>query len=191
VTTKPELKLGGHMAPGLAAVALFVVMAAVFMTAGFGASQGFDREVANVSVTENPDANVGFQEVDGQTRAVVRANGSVEDRVTLVNATGYETSTVRTNGQTYAVAEATITKSIGYAMFNIEKPAVASEGFLVAFEIIDLVLVAALVGGVMLARRELEGEVVTALRSDDDVDTATEDPDGGAGPTVAPDGGED
>ena len=51
--------------------------------------------------------------------------------------------------------DAGITASIGYAMFNIAaENAVPSEGMLVAFEIIDIVLVAALVGAVMLARRE-------------------------------------
>jgi NADH-quinone oxidoreductase subunit J len=93
MTTKPELKLGSHLLPGLAAVGLFVVMAAVFLTASFPQPQGF------------PDG-------------------------------------------------ANVTASLGYAMFNLDFGQVASEGFLVAFEIIDLVLVAALVGSVMLARRE-------------------------------------
>ncbi|WP_368409392.1 proton-conducting membrane transporter [Halorussus gelatinilyticus] len=60
-----------------------------------------------------------------------------------------------------------ITASIGYAMFNINaQNAVPSEGMLVVFEIIDLVLVAALVGAVMLARRDDGGEITSALRSD-------------------------
>ena len=63
--------------------------------------------------------------------------------------------------------EAGITASIGYAMFNIAADnAVASEGFLIPFEIIDLVLVAALVGAVMLARRDDSGQITSALRSD-------------------------
>ncbi|MDS0293206.1 proton-conducting membrane transporter [Halogeometricum luteum] len=41
MTTKPELKLGSHLVPGLAAVALFAVMAAVFLTASFPEPQGF------------------------------------------------------------------------------------------------------------------------------------------------------
>jgi NADH-quinone oxidoreductase subunit J len=53
---------------------------------------------------------------------------------------------------------ASIVEAIGYAMFNLEGGAVPSAGFLAAFEIIDLVLVAALVGSVMLARRDDEGE---------------------------------
>ncbi len=64
---------------------------------------------------------------------------------------------------------ANITASIGYAMFNIfgvgGDSIVQSEGFLIAFEIIDLVLVAALVGAVMLARREGEN-LTSALRTD-------------------------
>jgi NADH-quinone oxidoreductase subunit J len=91
VTTRPRLKLGKHLIPGLAAVALFVVMAAAFLASEFPAPEGFGK-------------------------------GS-------------------------------ITKSIGYAMFNLNSP-IPSEDFLVAFEIIDFVLVAALVAAVMLARRE-------------------------------------
>lgn len=53
---------------------------------------------------------------------------------------------------------APIVQSIGYAMFNLDGGAVPSAGFLAAFEIVDLVLVAALVGAVMLARRESEGQ---------------------------------
>ncbi len=93
------------MLPGLAAVALFVVLAVVFLGASFGDAQGF-------------------------------ANG------------------------------ANITASIGYAMFNIGNVGgqrlVHGEGFLMAFEIIDLVLVAALVGAVMLASREDSGILTTA-----------------------------
>lgn len=50
-----------------------------------------------------------------------------------------------------------ITATIGYAMFNLDAGTLPSEGFLMAFEIIDLVLVAALVAAVMLARRESDG----------------------------------
>ena len=47
-----------------------------------------------------------------------------------------------------------ITAAIGYAMFNLDAGAFPSEGFIVAFEVIDLVLVAALAVAVMLARRD-------------------------------------
>jgi NADH-quinone oxidoreductase subunit J len=50
VTTKPELKLGSHLVPGLAAVALFVVMAAVFLRASAPAPEGFP-EGANVTAS--------------------------------------------------------------------------------------------------------------------------------------------
>ncbi|WP_330632214.1 NADH-quinone oxidoreductase subunit J family protein [Halocatena halophila] len=91
MTTRPRLKLGSHLLPGLAAVALFAVMAAVFLQGNFPAPAGF-------------------------------GDGSV-------------------------------LRSIGMAMFALE-PSIPSANFLVAFEIIDVVLVAALVGAVMLARRE-------------------------------------
>jgi NADH-quinone oxidoreductase subunit J len=104
VTTKPELRTGAHLLPGLAAVALFVVLAAAILQASFGDPQGF-------------------------------------------------------------AADAPITASIGYAMFNLDMGAVPGEGMLVAFEIIDIVLVAALVAAVMLARRD-EGESMVALLAD-------------------------
>ena len=64
------------------------------------------------------------------------------------------------------VGDAGVTASIGYAMFNIQTPdAIPSEGFLVAFIVIAVVLDAALDGAVMLASREKDGEITTALRS--------------------------
>ena len=47
MTTKPSLRLGSHLLPGLAAVALFVVMAAAILQGSFGAPQGFgpDAEI--------------------------------------------------------------------------------------------------------------------------------------------------
>lgn len=107
MSTRPELQLGSHLWRGLGAVALFGVMAAVFLTAPLGEPAGF--------------SNVG-----------------------------------------------SITEAIGYAMFDIPAPVLeetGTESFLVTFEIIDVVLVAALVAAVMLARRETGGSVVSALRS--------------------------
>ncbi len=96
------------MLPGIVAVALFGVLAVVFLGASFGDAAGFP-------------------------------------------------------------SGANITASIGYAMFNIfsveGQSIVQSEGFLIAFEIIDLVLVAALAAAVMLARRE-GGGVFSSLRTD-------------------------
>jgi NADH-quinone oxidoreductase subunit J len=101
-TTRPELDLGRHLAPGIAAVALFVVMAGAFITAEFPEPQGFP-------------------------------------------------------------ADANITASIGYAMFNLDFGAVPSESFLVAFLIIAIALDAALDGSLILARRETDGKTVSLL----------------------------
>lgn len=58
-------------------------------------------------------------------------------------------------------ADVNVTATIGYAMFGLLDAAgpntAASEGFLAAFEIIDIVLVGALVGAVLLAVRDTEG----------------------------------
>jgi len=51
--------------------------------------------------------------------------------------------------------DARLISGIGYALFDFTSASDApTEGFLAAFEIIDLVLVGALVGAVMLARRD-------------------------------------
>jgi NADH-quinone oxidoreductase subunit J len=107
VTTRPELKTDGNFLPGLIALALFGVFAAVFLTASFPDPAGF-------------------------------------------------------------AGEGSITASIGYAMFNLAGGAHPSEGFLVAFEIIDFVLVAALAAAVMLAKTEEDGRIAGALRFDSD-----------------------
>lgn len=101
--TWPRLKLGSHLLPGLAAVALFAVLAVVVLGGDFGAAEGFP-------------------------------------------------------------ADAGITAGIGYAMFNLSFGDVPSEGFLVAFLTIAIVLDAALDGAVMLAKREGDGDdALTAL----------------------------
>ena len=102
MTTKPELDLGSHLVPGLAAIALFVVMAGAFLSAEFPAPQGFP-------------------------------------------------------------ADANITASIGYAMFNLDFGSVPAESFLVAFLIIAIALDAAIDGAIILARRESDGETVSLL----------------------------
>ena len=63
---------------------------------------------------------------------------------------------------------ASITASLGMALFNFGGAAVPAEGFLAPFEIIDVVLVAALVAAVMLARRDVGGRVAGALRTGSD-----------------------
>ncbi|MFB6164220.1 MAG: proton-conducting membrane transporter [Haloarculaceae archaeon] len=53
--------------------------------------------------------------------------------------------------------EGSITAALGFAMLDLgDLASYASDSFLAAFEIIDLVLVAALVGAVTLARRDSE-----------------------------------
>ncbi|MFC7071028.1 proton-conducting membrane transporter [Halobaculum lipolyticum] len=101
--SRPRLKLGGHLVPGLAAVALFAVLALVFVQASFGEAAGF-------------------------------AGG------------------------------ASITASIGYAMFNIDAGAisgtvVSGEGFVVAFVLIAIALDVAIDGAVFLAKRDGEGGI--------------------------------
>jgi NADH-quinone oxidoreductase subunit J len=121
MTSKPELRLGGHLLSGLAAVALFVVLAVTFLNAEFAEpAAGFD-----------PDAS--------------------------------------------------ITASIGYALFDLtSQAAVSSEGFLAAFIIIAFVLDAALDGAVFLAIREEGGRVTDALRVDGgSEDGAATDEEGG------------
>jgi len=98
----PRLKLGSHLVPGLAAVALFGVLAAVVLGSEFGAAQGFP-------------------------------------------------------------ADASITASIGYAMFNLPQGDVGAEGFLVAFLTIAVVLDVAIDAAVYLAQTEDEGGLATAL----------------------------
>jgi NADH-quinone oxidoreductase subunit J len=89
--------------------------------------------------------------------------------------------------------DASITASIGYAMFDmLDQASYETESFLVAFEIIDVVLVAALVGAVMLARREEDGSLVTALTDGGRRlgSGADEDADDSAAEESADDGGE-
>jgi NADH-quinone oxidoreductase subunit J len=107
MTTKPELYSGANRAAGLAAVALFVVLAAVFLGVDFGAPAGFPTD-------------------------------------------------------------ASVTASLGYSMFDItgDFVPIAGESMLAAFLTIALALDAALEGSLLLARREEDGDVVTALMAD-------------------------
>lgn len=101
-------ELRRRILPGLAAVALFVVIALVVIGADFGAGTGFPGDVS-------------------------------------------------------------ITAAIGYLLFDLTgQTDLGSEGFLSAFEIIAVVLVAALVGAVMLARRDDEVGAPLADGGNDD-----------------------
>ena len=53
MTTRPKLRLGNHLLPGLIAVALFGLFAFVFLTASFPSPQGFPAD-ANIT------ANIGY-----------------------------------------------------------------------------------------------------------------------------------
>jgi NADH-quinone oxidoreductase subunit J len=67
VTTRPELKLGSHLLPGLAAVALFVLMAAVTLAGEFPEPQGFP-EGANITASIGYAMfNIGISAIEGQT----------------------------------------------------------------------------------------------------------------------------
>ncbi|WP_129115228.1 proton-conducting membrane transporter [Halegenticoccus tardaugens] len=57
MTSKPRLKLGSHLVPGLAAVALFFVMALAFAGASFPSPEGFGP---NANVT----ASIGYAMFD-------------------------------------------------------------------------------------------------------------------------------
>ena len=103
MTTRPKLKTDGNFLPGLIALALFGVFAAVFLTASFPDPTGF-------------------------------------------------------------AGDGSITASIGYAMFNLPGGVHPSEGFLVAFIVIAVVLDAALDASVMLAKTEEDGRIGGALR---------------------------
>jgi NADH-quinone oxidoreductase subunit J len=67
VTTRPELKLGSHLLPGLAAVALFVVILAVVAGAQFPDPQGFP-EGANITASIGYAMfNIAVSAIDGAT----------------------------------------------------------------------------------------------------------------------------
>jgi NADH-quinone oxidoreductase subunit J len=50
MTTKPKLRVGSHLLPGLAAVGLFVVVATAVLRASFDAPQGFPSD-ANITAS--------------------------------------------------------------------------------------------------------------------------------------------
>ncbi|SDM84450.1 hypothetical protein SAMN05192554_10898 [Haloarchaeobius iranensis] len=196
MTTRPKLRLGGHLAPGIIAVALFVIMAVVFVGAPLGDPVGFDEATAIQNETlqsESPTGDYGTVSANGQTYAVAY-NGSEEAaNVSVANDPGvgvdFREADTTGDGQSdtvYAISRTSITENIGYLMFAIESDQRSAPGetFLVAFEIIDLVLVGALVGAVVLARRDEDGEVVTALGLH-----SSDEPAGTSAGQVAADGG--
>ncbi len=106
MTTRPRLRLGRHLLPGLIAIAIFGVFAFVTLRAELGEAEGFP-------------------------------------------------------------SEASVTADIGMALLNAPTT-IPTEGFLVAFILIALVLDAALDGAVYMAGREHGGQLVTALRGKGD-----------------------
>ena len=61
-------------------------------------------------------------------------------------------------GTAEGFADGSVTRSVGYAMFNLDAGGIESEGFLVAFITIAVVLDAALDGSIMLAKQDEEGD---------------------------------
>ncbi len=130
MTTGPRLRLGKTLVPGVLAVALFAVMAAIVLNTPFESTMaGYPGDVSIIS-------------------------------------------------------------EIGYAMFDMtalqstEGAIGETEPFLAAFLLAAIVLDAALDASLVLAKREEEGETVTALTSTESSSGATE------ASGVAADGGE-
>ncbi|RLM59213.1 proton-conducting membrane transporter [Halobellus sp. Atlit-31R] len=67
MTTKPELNLGSHLVPGLAAIALFVVMAATVLSATFPDPQGFAGDANIVASIGYAMFNLDFGDVAGES----------------------------------------------------------------------------------------------------------------------------
>lgn len=93
MTSRPQLRIGRQLAPGLIAVALFVLFVVAILRSSFAEPAGFPADVSII-------ANIGF------------------------------------------------------ALLNVDAGAISSEGFLVAFIAMAVVLDAALSGAVMLASRD-------------------------------------
>ncbi|WP_435360755.1 hypothetical protein [Haloarchaeobius sp. DFWS5] len=211
MTTRPKLRLGGHLAPGILAVVLFAVMAFTFVNAPIaGENQGFGNATVELGSAEdisteqtNSGQFAAIEARNNQTFAVVKENTTNADGNATTNVLkevqlsdqspdSVNASVFTQDGKVYARATGAsggVTDDIGYHMFGLAgaaEPTVDGESFLVAFEIIDLVLVAALVGAVMLARREVDGDFVgAALGLGDDTDSSSSS----SGTAMATDGG--
>ncbi|NHX36398.1 MULTISPECIES: hypothetical protein [Halolamina] len=68
MVSRPELKTDTNYVNGLAASVLFVVLAAVFLTANFGESAGFPEDASLV-------AGIGYALIDLQASAAVSVEG--------------------------------------------------------------------------------------------------------------------
>jgi len=187
MTTRPELRDTSGLLPAVAAVGLFVVMVLAFVGSPIGPATGFpaNAETENESLGDaSLQEDASIVEENGSTLAVVQREGGNES-TRLANETGVNATIVASGGQLYGVVSepVSITASIGYAMFGLSDQApdaVPAENFLALFEMIAVVLVAALIGAVMLARREEAGTVVSLFSTTDDESGATVAADGGS-----------
>ena len=68
MVTRPELKEDANYVNGLAAAVLFVVLVAVFLTAGFGEPAGFAQDASLV-------AGIGYALMDLQSMSAVAVEG--------------------------------------------------------------------------------------------------------------------
>ena len=128
----------------LAAMQILVYVGGVLILISFAVMLVRRRET-RPDLTTSPELNLGSHLVRGiGAIALFAVLALVVVRATIGAPSGFP-------------ADASITASIGYAMFNLEGGNVPAEGFLAAFEIIDVVLVAALVAAVMLGTREKMG----------------------------------
>lgn len=106
MTTRPELRLGRHLLPGLAAVGLFVVLAAAVLAAPLGEAAGFPDEgpLEEANLTAEladggslPDADGSYEtSVDGErTRVTVTVDGEpTEHNLTAADVRGERTGDV-------------------------------------------------------------------------------------------------
>jgi NADH-quinone oxidoreductase subunit J len=67
VTTRPRLRLGSHLLPAFAALALFAVAAALVLTSTFGASQGFPADANVVASVGRAMFGIGGADVPGES----------------------------------------------------------------------------------------------------------------------------
>ncbi|PSQ38720.1 hypothetical protein BRD10_03750 [Halobacteriales archaeon SW_12_71_31] len=108
MTTRPRLRLGRHLLPGLVAVGLFVVLAVGVLAAPLGSAAGFPAEgsLAEANVTAeladggSVDGGSYASEFDGSTTRVTvdRGDGTVEHTLTAA-----DVAAEREGDTTYAV----------------------------------------------------------------------------------------
>ncbi len=167
--SRPELKLGSHLVPGLAAVALFIVLAVVTLSASFGAPAGFsDTYTYNVTLGD-ADAveNASVVREGGDTFATYEIAGTDDTQQQYVSGDPDANVSFATAGGdriARVTAETGITASIAHAMFGTDQTGgVPGESFVVALIVIAVVLDAALDGAIFLAKSESGEDLTTAL----------------------------